>query len=257
MSEEQDEPKRLSPQVSADHGLVEFQTTHWSMVLHAGHRSTVQSQEAMSELCQTYWWPLYTYARRRVGDQHQAQDLTQAFFEKLLEKNYLRDADPDRGRFRAFLLTALKRFMANEWDREIAQKRGGGKVHISLDFEEGEQQYSREPVDTLTADQVFLRNWARTLLERVLEQLRAEFDSDGKADQFRELQAFITPLQDKIDTAEVADRLGISETAVRVAAHRLRKRYRKLLREEISQTVAGTEEIEDEIRSLFAAFGKN
>jgi RNA polymerase sigma factor (sigma-70 family) len=254
MSQPQDDGRPAAKLDDADRPD-EFQTTHWSLVLHAGCRSTVQSQEAMAQLCQSYWWPLYTYARRRVGDAHQAQDLTQAFFAKLLEKDYLRDASPLRGRFRAFLLTALKRFMANEWDKATAQKRGGGNPTLPLDFGEGERQYVREPVDSMTADQIFLKNWARTLLDRVLEQLRLEFASDGKAEQFVELQAFITPLEDSIKIADIAERLGMAESALRVAAHRLRKRYRKLLREEIAQTVTGPDEIEDEIRSLFAAFG--
>jgi RNA polymerase sigma factor (sigma-70 family) len=257
MSEERNEHQRPTPEVGVDHELVDFQTTHWSIVVHSGRRSTVQSQDAMAQLCQMYWWPLYAYVRRHVQDQHQAQDLTQAFFANVLEKNYFADANPLRGRFRAFLLTSLKRFMANQWDKEVAQKRGGGKRMLSLDFEEGERQYSHEPTDTLTAGQVFHRNWARTLLDRVFEQLRAEFNSDGKAEQFIELQTFITPLHDKVNIADVADRLGMTESAVRVAAHRLRKRYRNLLREEISQTVVGPEEVEDEIGSLFAAFANN
>lgn len=235
-------------------GLDEFQTTQWSIVLHAGCRSTIESQQAMAQLCQTYWWPLYAYVRRRVGDQHRAQDLTQAFFTKLLEKDYLADASPLRGRFRAFLLTALKRFMANEWDKQSAQKRGGGKPSLSLDFHQGERQYSRELADTMTADQLFLRNWARTLLDRVLQQLRSEFESQGKGMQFDQLEAFITPLKDRVDTVDIAQRMGISENAVRVAAHRLRQRYRRVLREEISQTVSSPDEIEEEIHSLFQAF---
>lgn len=257
MSEKRNKSQRPAPVAGVDKELADFQTTHWSMVLRAGCRSTVESRDAMAQLCQTYWWPLYAYVRRHVQDQHQAQDLTQAFFAKVLEKDYFDAADPSRGRFRAFLLTALKRFMANQWDKEVARKRGAGIPTLSLDFEDGERHYSREPVDTLTANQVFLRNWAHTLLDRVFEQLRSEFDSEGKTEQFNALKAFITPLHDKVKTADVADRLGMTESAVRVAAHRLRKRYRKLLREEISQTVAGPEEVEDEIRSLFAAFANS
>ncbi len=233
-----------------------FETTHWSLVLQAGHRSSSGSDQALSELCQSYWLPLYAYVRRRVPDPHKAQDLTQAFFARLLEKNYLRTADPARGRFRAFLLTALKRFMANEWDKEVSQKRGGGISQLSLDFKEGERHYRLEPVETLTPDQIFLRNWVRTLLDKVFEQLRCEFEAAGKANDFMELKAFITPCQDNVKMAEVAERLGMSVGAVRVAAHRLRKRYRKILREEITQTVANAEDVEDEIRTLFAAFGQ-
>ena len=231
-----------------------FETTHWSMVLQASHRSSSGSDKALSELCHSYWLPLYAYVRRRVQDPHKAQDLTQAFFAKLLEKNYLRTADPARGRFRAFLLTALKRFMANEWDKEIAQKRGGGRNPLSFDFKEGERHYHLEPTDRLTPDQLFLRNWVRTLLDKVFDRLREEFKTEGKEEQFSELRVFITPREDDVRFAEVATRLEMSAGAVRVAAHRLRKRYRKILREEISQTVENEDEVEDEIRSLFRAF---
>ena len=230
-----------------------FDTTHWSIVLQAA-RSSSESEKAMAELCQAYWLPLYAYARRRVHDPHKAQDLIQGFFAKLLEKNYLKTADPALGRFRAFLLTALKAFMANEWDKEHAQKRGGGKVALSLDFEEGERHFHFEPSDSLTPEQVFTRNWVRTLLDHVLNQLRCEFETAGKADEFAQLQAFITPCSDEIKIAAVAERLGMSDGAVRVAVHRLRKRYRKVLREEIAKTIADVDDVEDEIRGLFMTF---
>lgn len=230
-----------------------FETTHWSIVLQAA-RSTPESVHALAELCQAYWLPLYAYARRRVHDPHKAQDLIQGFFAKLLEKNYLKTADPALGRFRAFLLAALNAFMANEWDKEQAQKRGGGKVALSLDFAEGERHFHLEPSHSLTPDQVFMRDWVRTLLDHVREQLRCEFESAGKADEFAELQVFITPCSDKKRIAAVAERLGMSDGALRVATHRLRKRYRKVLREEIAKTVADVDDVEDEIRGLFAAF---
>ena len=157
-----------------------FDTTHWSIVLQAG-RSSSDSEQAFAELCQAYWLPLYSFARRRVHDPDKAQDLIQGFFAKLLEKNYLRTADPERGRFRAFLLTALKGYMANEWDKERAQKRGGGVTALSLDFEQGERQFNFEPSDSLTPEQVFMRDWVRTLLDHVLNKLQREFDSAGKA----------------------------------------------------------------------------
>ena len=254
MAEEPKLPPDPSPSADVDRRNHGFETTHWSIVLQAGHRSSPGSQQALAKLCQTYWLPLYAYVRRRIQDQHKAEDLTQAFFAKVLEKDYLHAADPARGRFRAFLLTALKRFMANEWDKEVAQKRGGGKSPLSLDFVEGERHYRLDPVETLTPDQIYLRNWVRTLLDKVFEQLRCEFEADGKAHQFTELKAFITPCRDEVKMAEVAERLGLSAGAVRVAAHRLRKRYRKILREEITQTVGHAEDADDEIRSLFEAF---
>ena len=230
-----------------------FETTHWSIVLQAKSSSS-ESERALAELCQAYWMPLYAYARRRVHDPHKAQDLIQGFFAKLLEKNYLKTADPARGRFRAFLLTALKGFMANEWDKEQAQKRGGGTVVLSLDFEQGEKHLHLEPSDSLTPDQVFLRDWVRTLLDHVLDQLRIEFEAAGKAVEFAELRAFISPCNDETKISGVAQRLSMSDGAVRVAVHRLRKRYRKALREEIAKTVSDVNDIEDEIRGLFAAF---
>lgn len=257
MSERQAEngPER---QASSESALPSdaFQTTHWSLVLHAGTQSTLESQEAMAQLCQAYWWPLYCYVRRRVRDQHEAQDLTQAFFARLLEKDYLSSADPLRGKFRAFLLTALKRFMANDLAKQHALKRGGKRTKLSLDFGEGERLYAQQAADASSADQIFLRDWARALLDRVRTQLRSEFKAAGKSEQFRELEVFITPQPDSTKAAEVADRLQISEAAVRVAAHRMRERYRRLLREEIAQTVTDPNEIEEEIRNLFAAFSQ-
>ena len=231
-----------------------FETTHWSIVLKAGHLSTAGSQQALSTLCQSYWLPLYSYVRRRVQDPEKAQDLTQAFFAKLLEKNYLNAADPSRGRFRAFLLTALKRFMANEWDKETAKKRGGGVSPLSLDFDEGERSYHLTPTDGVTPDQLFLRNWVRTLLDKVFHRLREEFESEGKAEQFDAVSVFITPRHDDVKAAEIGRQLGMSEGAVRAAAHRLRKRYRAILRAEIAETVENADDVEDEIRSLFQAF---
>jgi RNA polymerase sigma-70 factor (ECF subfamily) len=254
MSDRPDEHNHRAERADGEKQPHGFETTHWSIVLQAGDRLSSDSQQAFAKLCQAYWLPLYAYVRRRVRDQHKAEDLTQAFFARVLEKDYLHAADPTRGRFRAFLLTALKRFMANEWDKEVAQKRGGGKSPLSLDFEEGERHYRLEPSETLTPDQIFLRNWVRTLLDKVFDQLRCEFEADGKAHQFTELKAFITPCRDEVKIAEVAAQLGLTVGAVRVAAHRLRKRYRKILREEITHTVANAEEAEDEIRSLFTAF---
>jgi RNA polymerase sigma-70 factor (ECF subfamily) len=179
--------------------------------------------------------------------------LTQEFFARLLEKDYVGDADPERGKFRAFLLTAFKHFLANEWHKARAQKRGGGRAPISLDFAAGESRYLREPADELTPERIYDRQWALTLLEHVLARLREELVRAGQAELFEQLKVFITPSTTAAGYAAAAGELNISEGAVRVAVHRLRRRYRHLLRAEISQTVAEPSNVEDEIRSLFSA----
>jgi len=253
MSQQQDEGAQ-PPTADAERSGREdpFQTTHWSIVLHARRSSTIESQQAMSQLCQTYWWPLYTYARRQTGDQHQAQDLTQAFFTKLLEKDYLREVNPLRGKFRAFLLTALKRFISNEWDKQTAQKRGGGQAPISLDFESADSRLRIEPAAGLTAEQCYDQQWAIALLGQIMQRLEAEFQSAGKSEQFGLLKGFIIGDHAGETYAQVAEQLNMTEAAAKKSASRMRKRYGELLREEISQTVAGPDEVQDEIRKLFA-----
>jgi len=200
-----------------------------------------------------YWFPLYAYARRHAQDVHEAQDLIQGFFASLLEKDSLAAVRPERGRFRAFLLAALKHYMVNEWEKSRAQKRGGGLSPIPLDFVRGEERYSREPVDRLTLERLYERQWALNLLDRVLQRLRDEFIGVGKARQFEFLKTFITPQAAVVTHAEIAGQLGMSEGAVGVAAHRLRRRYVELLRAEIAETVADPADVDDEIRGLFAA----
>jgi len=229
-----------------------FHTTHWSLVLAAGQRSSSRSNEALSALCQMYWYPLYAYVRRRVRDVAEAQDLTQGFFSQLLEKNHLAVAQPERGKFRAFLLTSFKNFLANEWDKANALKRGGGKAPIPLDFESGETRFSLEPTDDLTPDRLYDKQWVLTLLKQVLGQLREESILAGKERQFEHLKVFIAGQAAPGGYAEAAGKLGMTEGAAKVAAHRLRQRYRELLRAEIAQTVAEPSEVDEEIRSLFA-----
>ena len=220
-------------------------------MLAAGHRSSPDSQRALESLCEAYWYPLYAYVRRRVADIHEAQDLTQAFFTDLLAKNYVGKATSERGRFRAFLLTALKHFLSKEWERGKAQKRGGGKLPISLDFELANSRCLIEPAIELTADQLYDREWAVTLLGQVMQQLEDEFVRSGKKRQFHELKAFLIGEHSGATYSDVAFKLGITEAAAKMAAHRMRRRYRALLREEIAQTVAHPDEVEDEIRKLF------
>ncbi len=238
-----------------------FATTRWSLVLQAKDQPSPDSREALADLCRAYWYPLYALIRRRSRDSHEAQDLTQAFFTTLLEKEFLDDVDPARGRFRAFLLAAVKHFLANEWDKEHAKKRGGAVRIASLDarsfdWDSGESQFQSEPSHELTAERLFERQWALALLNRVLGRLRDELTEAGKAAHFEVLQPFLSMDRDAANYADAAGLLGMTESAVRVAAHRLRKRYRALLRDEIAHTVSTTDEVEDELRYLFTVLSK-
>lgn len=223
-------PKNRSRQASRDADGDRFDTTHWSMVLAAGQRSTPDSNEALSTLCQNYWYPLYAYVRRRVADPNEAQDLIQEFFSRLLEKNLLALARPDRGRFRSFLLTALRHFLTNQWQKAQAQKRGGGQLVLSLDFESAEYRYALEPADADTPERLFERKWAEALLERVMRQLDEEQVRAGKGKHFEILRVFLTGRSASVSYATAARQLGVSEGAAMVAAHRLRRRYRDILR---------------------------
>jgi len=230
-----------------------FVTTHWSVVLAAGHNDTPRAQAALERLCRAYWYPLYAYVRRRGHSPEDAQDLTQEFFARLLARNWLGSADPGKGRFRTFLLTALKHFLADEWDRLKAQKRGGGQRALPLDVETAESRFQLEPADPLTAEKVYERRWAQTLLETVFEELRQAYAAEGKADLFAELKGSLVQARAAVPYADLAARLNLSEGAVRVAVHRLRRRYRELLRAEIAHTVAEPGEVEEELRYLFRA----
>ena len=234
-------------------GAGHFATTRWSLVLAAGKRDSPQSAAALTALCEAYWYPLYAYVRRRGYDAHEAQDLTQAFFTRLLEKNDLATAERERGKFRSFLLTSLKHFLSNEWDRGHAKKRGGCRTPVSIDFATAEGRYHREPSHELTAEKIFDRRWALTLLDQVLARLRDESAQAGKSQMFELLKVFLTGEKAPVSNRELAGELSMTEGALKVAIHRLRRRYRELLRTEIGQTVAGPEEIEQEIRDLFAA----
>jgi RNA polymerase sigma-70 factor (ECF subfamily) len=233
-----------------------FATTQWSVVLAAGDRQRDDAQRALTKLCEVYWYPLYAYVRRRVESVDDAHDLTQAFFEHLLEKNYLAVADPQRGRFRAFLITAFKHFLSKEWEKAKAQKRGRGRSPISLDFSTGDSQITLQPAGGLTAEQMYERQWAITLLGRVMQRLERELEKVGKRSQFGRLKDFIISTKDDTTYADVASELGMTESAARMATSRLRRRYRQLLREEIAQTVSSTEDIDDEINNLFQTFAK-
>jgi RNA polymerase sigma factor (sigma-70 family) len=240
---------------STQPGDRQFAATRWSVVLAAGHRSSLDSRYALESLCQTYWYPLYAYVRRRVHDVHEAQDLTQAFFASLLERNALEAADREQGRFRSFLLTAFKHFLADEWDKAKALKRGAGRRAISLNLDSGESRYAREAVENLSPERLYEKQWALTFLDRVLSRLGDEFAAKGKEQQFHAIKPFLAGQTDPKSYEVAAQTLGISEAAAKVAVHRARRRYREILRAEIAETVAGPQEIDDEIRQLRAALG--
>jgi RNA polymerase sigma-70 factor (ECF subfamily) len=223
-----------------------------SLVRIAAQGSSEESRQALAQLCRLYWYPLYAFVRREGYSPDEAQDLTQAFFTRLLEKKYLRDYERHRGRFRSFLLASLKHFLSNERDRAGAQKRGGGAAVLSLDaaIQAGERRYSLEPRSELTPDRIFERQWALTVLDRVISRLQAEFDESGKRSQFERMKPFLTGDETRIPYADLAGQLDMTEGALKVAIHRLRRRFREVLRDEIAQTVVHPHEIQDEIRYL-------
>lgn len=230
-----------------------FATTQWSVVLKAGHDSSPDAHQALASLCETYWYPLYAFARRRGLGSTEAMDATQAFFAQMLEKDYLRAADQQRGRFRSFLLTMFKRFLINEHDRETALKRGGGQNIVSLNADEAESRYRLEPQDSTTPEQIYERRWAITLLDRVLQRLKEDYHAKDKADLFDQCQVYLTGTSDAASYAVVGERLEMGEGAVKVAVHRLRQRYRELLQEEVAQTLEADGDIEEELAALLTA----
>ncbi len=231
-----------------------FATTHWSLVLAARDRAEPGARDALASLCALYWYPLYAYVRRRGHGPDDSHDLTQEFFGRLLEKDFLANVDRGKGKFRSFLLAACTHFLANERDRVRAKKRGGGRAIVSLDATDAEGRYRTEPADDLTPEKLFERRWALALLQQVMGRLRAEFEAKGKDRLFDRLRGFL--VGDKGGGyRRAADELGLSEGAVKVAVHRLRQRYRELLHEEIGRTVTAPEEVEEEIRALFTALG--
>ena len=223
-------------------------------MLAAGKRSTPQSDAALEHLCRTYWFPLYAYVRRRGYSKEDAEDLTQAFFARFLSKNYLDGLSAERGRFRAFLLASIKHFLVNDWVRAQRQKRGGGKVHLSLDWQTADTRFQVAATSEPSPDKAFDREWATTLLAKVVRRLQEECEADGKGKLFEHLKQFLTLDGDATPQADAAKALGMEEAAVRVAVHRLRKRYRELLRHEIAQTLTNPADIAGEMRALFEAF---
>lgn len=232
-----------------------FGTTHWSVVLSAQDSQSPRSREALEFLCRSYWYSLYSYARRTGHSPPDAEDLTQGFFARLLEKDYLKAAARDKARFRTFLLVAFKRYLANEWDRQHTQKRGGFAPVVPIDQGWAESRFTAEPAHNLSPDLLFDRQWAMTLLERTMTQLQQEYAASGRGQLFERLRGSVAKDESALPYAEIAGRLNLTEAAVKMAVRRLRHRYREILQHEIAQTVSTPEEIEEEIRHLFTAFG--
>jgi RNA polymerase sigma factor (sigma-70 family) len=228
-----------------------FVTTHWSVVASAGDGQSPEAQQALATLCESYWFPLYAFVRRAGHSAEDAQDLTQDFFARLMTQRLLTKADRQKGKFRSFLLAAMKHFLADQWDHAHAQKRGGGQAVISFDSLNAETRYRLEPACDLTPEKMFEKQWALSLLEHVLSRLHAELVAEGKAAMFEALKDTLMGVRSS-SYAAVAAELGMTEGAIKVAAHRMRRRYRALLQEEIAQTVASSDEIADEIRYLLS-----
>jgi RNA polymerase sigma-70 factor (ECF subfamily) len=228
----------------------QFVTTHWSVVMAAAHGENLQAGAALEKLCETYWYPLYAFVRRLGHSSHDAEDVVQGFFAQCVKKNYLHSVDQAKGRFRSFLLLALKRYLAKEHEKSHARKRGGGQTMIALDGLAAERRYALEPAEQLSADKLYERRWALTLLEQVLSRLREEQAVTGRLEAFEQMKEFLQSGGRGTPYSELASRLGGSEGSVKVAIHRLRRRYRELLDEEIAHTVATAEEVAEERRHL-------
>jgi len=229
-----------------------FVTTHWSIVLEAGQTGSSEASEAMAQLCRTYWYPLYAYVRRKGYGVDDAQDLTQEFFARLLARNYLSVADRNKGKFRSFLLGSLEHFLAREWTKAHAQKRGGGQSIHSLDEADAENRYLLEPAHELTAEKIFDRRWATAVLDQAMARLREECIANNKGDLFARVETLLSGEKGEAGYADIATALEMSEGAIKVAVHRLRQRYGELVRAEIAQTVATPEQADEELQYLFA-----
>jgi len=234
----------------------QFATTRWTIVVAAGQEDSPDARQALAFLCQRYWSPLYFYLRRRGYDRSRAEDFVQGFFSHLLEKRGLQSVKPQKYKFRSFLLASLKNFVADECRRAQSERRGGGKHILPLEFEQAETCYSFEPADRLSADRLFDRSWAVTIIGRAMERLTREYAKAGKGELFEQLKNHITTEPQAGFYRQSADHLDMSEGAVRVAVHRLRLRLRELIRGEIAETVTTAEQLEEEIRDLFAAFAR-
>ena len=243
-------PMDTSEPSSQRHTQAWFTTTRWSVVLSAQQNDSVSSQQALERLCQTYWYPLYAFVRRQGCHPEEAADLTQGFFTRLLEKDWLADVDRKKGHFRNFLMISVKHFLSNEWAKDRAKKRGGHCRIVSMDIDRAETRFRLEPVDTTTPDQLFERQWALTLLDEVLATLQREYESQGKAKVFTAIKGCLTGPRETQPYPVIAQRIDCTEGHVRVLVHRLRQRYRQLLRQAVAGTVADETEIDAEMEHL-------
>jgi DNA-directed RNA polymerase specialized sigma24 family protein len=246
----------MSSQVSSTDAPRVFPNTRWSVVLAATRKDAPESAAALESLCRAYWYPLYAYVRRCGQSPPDAQDLTQEFFRRLLEKRWLDSVDREKGKLRMFLIGALKHFMRNEWRRASTQRRGGGRALVPFDTSIAESRFAADPSATLAADETFDRVWALTLLDLTLDRLEMEFVTAGKPDHFAALKGCLMSERGAIDYPAVASRLGVNEGAARVAVHRLRKRFRDIYRQEISHTLANGADLDTELRQLAAALAR-
>ena len=230
----------------------QFTTTHWSVVIQAKDSGSAESLAALERLCDSYWYPIYAFIRKQGRSPDEAQDLTQEFFARLIEKEFLTSVDRTKGKFRTFLLAAVQHFLAKEWNRAHRLKRGGNVWHVSLDAAAAEERFNLEPHTSVDPQKLFERRWALTVLEQAMNRLRDECDAAGKGALFKELKGVLTGESDA-KYAEIAGRLQMTEGAIKVNVHRLRQRYAELLRLELSETVSHPDEVEDELRHLMAA----
>jgi RNA polymerase sigma-70 factor (ECF subfamily) len=242
-----------TPEAAVANPSSRFATTHWSLILAAGDRKSPHADEALAVLCSAYWSPVYAYIRRLGYPVDQAEDLTQAFFTRLLEKEFLAAVDRGKGRFRAFVMACVRHFLSNEQDRQRAHKRGGGRTFLSFNFADAENRYEQELADNVTPERIYERQWAMILLDQVLNRLRDEWVSAGRGRLFDTLKSVLTGEYRSTRYAAIAAQFGITVGTLKVAVHRLRQRYRELLREEIARGVDDPAEVDEEIRQLFAA----
>lgn len=229
-----------------------FATTHWTLVIAAGHAASPDAERALAELCETYWFPVYAFIRRGGRNPDDAKDLTQSFFTRVLEKHYFAEARQDRGKFRSFLLTAVTHFLANEHDWHSAKKRGGGQHLLPLQFDDGEQTFLREPVDTITPERLYERRWSLAVIDAAMQRLRKEYEQSDRAELFGRLQPYLTG-EEPASYAELAGELSSTEGALRVAVHRLRRQFASSLRAVVAETVQRPDDVEGELRHLLKA----
>ena len=237
----------------APHGDARFATTHWSLILEAKDGQSKAADQALEELCSAYWYPLYAYARRSGISPDEAKDLTQQFFQQLLEKQFLDSVHPSKGKFRSFLLATFKNLIKSEWRRANAQKRGGGQVILSIDEQDPEGRYKCEPADTVTADQLYEKQWAQTLVGRAINRLKEEWEAQGKP--FEKLKVYLLGQKGSVAFADMASDLGTSENALKASVHRMRRRYGEIFRSEVALTVDDPSEVDDEVQHLIGALG--